>query len=410
MFYQWFVGFSDGESSFSIIPKLDKNGTKINRFSFRFTIKLHIDDKNVLVYVHNTLGIGIVNQEGEECKFVVSNIEGIRSLIAIFDLYNLNTTKYLDYMDFREAFNLYRGRNGLVSDELKDKILNLKNSMNSNRTNFNMPSNHIKITAYWLLGLIEGEGSFQLWRSDLIPAFSMVLTEDQKPVLVKIKEFLLDNLAFDVNSKFKIENTSVMAINTQKARNNSKGSVLFIIKDIRILHNFFIPFLAERVFLSKKGLDFLDFKLICQLVYYGVHKEDTIRPLLLKLSRGMNNFRLTNYSNKIPAEFITKDERDLLFKTPPLVEHLWDGRLRRIDTKKIIYQHESSIYFVLNPNGEEVKFLTLTDTARYVGSNIKTISKYLDVVSPPADNTTYTAVVGGRRIKRVKVYIKKELN
>ena len=101
MFYQWFVGFSDGESNFSIIPKLDKNGTKINRFSFRFTIKLHIDDNNVLVYVHNTLGIGMVNQEGEQCKFVVSNIEGIRSLIAIFDLYNLNTTKYLDYMDFR---------------------------------------------------------------------------------------------------------------------------------------------------------------------------------------------------------------------------------------------------------------------------------------------------------------------
>lgn len=127
-----------------------------------------------------------------------------------------------------------------------------------------------------------------LWRSDLIPAFSIVLT---KPVLVKIKEFLLDNLGFDVNSKFKIENT---AINTQKARNNSKGSVLFIIKDIRILHNYFVPFLTEKVFLSKKGLDFLDFKLICQLVYYGVHKEDTIRPLLLKLSRGMNNFRLTN--------------------------------------------------------------------------------------------------------------------
>lgn len=142
------MGFSDGESNFSIIPKLDKNGTKINRFSFRFTIKLHIDDNNVLVYVQNTLGIGIVNEEGEECKFVVSNIEGIRSLIAIFDVYNLNTTKYLDYMDFREAFNLYQGRNGLVSDELKDKILNLKNSMNSNRTNFNMPSNHIKITAY----------------------------------------------------------------------------------------------------------------------------------------------------------------------------------------------------------------------------------------------------------------------
>jgi len=39
---------------------------------------------------------------------------------------------------------------------------------------------------------------------------------------VKIKEFLLDNLAFDVNSKFKIENTSVMAINSSFASHNKK--------------------------------------------------------------------------------------------------------------------------------------------------------------------------------------------
>lgn len=142
------MGFSDGESNFSVIPKLEKNGTRINRFSFRFTIKVHIDDYPVLVYVQSILGVGIVNKEGEECKFVVSNVEGIKYLITIFDLYMLNTTKYLDYKDFKEAFSLYHARVGLVTDELKDKILNLKNGMNSNRTNFNMPSNHIKITAY----------------------------------------------------------------------------------------------------------------------------------------------------------------------------------------------------------------------------------------------------------------------
>ena len=72
--------------------------------------------------------------------------------------------------------------------------------MNSNRISFNMPSNHIKITTYWLLGLIEGEGSFHLWRSDLIPVFSIVLTERQLPVLVKIKEFFIQYLGFDKDS------------------------------------------------------------------------------------------------------------------------------------------------------------------------------------------------------------------
>ena len=119
----------------------------------------------------------------------------------------------------------------------------------------------------------------------------------------------------------------------------------------------------------------------------------------------MNNFRLTNYSKKKPAEIISNDEKNFLFKTSPLVEYLWDGRLRNIETKKIVNQHESSIYIVLNPKGEEVKFLTLSKTAAYVGCNIKTISKYLDVEFA-ADKTSYTAIVNCHKIKRVRVYSK----
>lgn len=39
-FYQWFVGFTDGEACFSIVPKKDIKG-KINRFTFMFSIGLH---------------------------------------------------------------------------------------------------------------------------------------------------------------------------------------------------------------------------------------------------------------------------------------------------------------------------------------------------------------------------------
>jgi hypothetical protein len=43
-FYQWFVGFSDAESSFFIQPVLSSDGTKVSRFSFKFMIELHKDD------------------------------------------------------------------------------------------------------------------------------------------------------------------------------------------------------------------------------------------------------------------------------------------------------------------------------------------------------------------------------
>ena len=100
-----------------------------------------------------------------------------------------------------------------------------------------------------------------------------------------------------------------MGINTQNARKNSKGSVLFIIKDIRILHNYLIPFFDKLEFLSKKVQDFNDFKIITRAVYYGAHKEELIRSLILKLSRSTNNFRLSNYSGKLPAEFLTPPSR-----------------------------------------------------------------------------------------------------
>jgi hypothetical protein len=46
-FYQWFVGFSDAESNFTIQPVYNKDRTRVSRFSFMFIIELHIDDFNL---------------------------------------------------------------------------------------------------------------------------------------------------------------------------------------------------------------------------------------------------------------------------------------------------------------------------------------------------------------------------
>ena len=99
--------------------------------------------------------------------------------------------------------------------------------MNDQRTNFVYPHNfQVNITPYWLLGFIEGEGSFHLWRNDLVAVFGLVLTERQLPVLEKIKEFLVNNLGFDSYSMFKLNFSSVISITHQKARKNSKASPL----------------------------------------------------------------------------------------------------------------------------------------------------------------------------------------
>ena len=395
-FHLWFVGFSDAESNFSIVPKQDINGN-VNRFTFVFGIGLHIDDVEALEYIQSKLNIGIVRTYKDECKFIVTKREDISKLISLFDSYNLNTSKYLDHLDFKKAFNIYNDREGFLTEELKNKVLELKDGMNTKRKNFHMPNDHkIVITKSWLLGLIEGEGSFQLWRNDLVSAFSLVLTEKQLPVLEKIKEFLVNNLGFDKYSKAKLDSSSAISINHQKARKNSKGSVLLNIKNLHILNNYLVPYLDDMQFITKKGKDFKDFKLICKVLYTGAHKIDDIKTLIFKLSLTMNNYRLSTNSEMV--ELLSSLEWDTLANASPCIAHLSDGRQRDLVTGKIIHQHSSSIYKVIKSNNEVVLKQTLFEAADIVDVNIKTLSKLLD------KSEDGSAEIKGNIVKRIAVF------
>jgi len=397
-FLQWFVGFSDAESNFSVVPH--KDGTRINKFTFRFTIRLHSDDENSLIFINNFLDIGYTFKNDDECGFIVSNKHDLLKLIEIFDKYQLNTTKFLDFSDFKKAFILYHEREGRLTDLLIDKILSIKNGMNKNRVNFEMSQSHIKITKYWLLGLIEGEGSFQLWRSDLLPVFSIVMTERQLPVSTR-QVFLIKELNFNIYDKIKIENTSVIAINNQKARNNSKGSILLIIKNVNLLYNYLIPYLDGLEFITKKYKDYQDFKVLVKVVYYGGKKDKEIKSIILKLSYNMNNYRLSTSTSN--SETINSEEKDKLINMTPKVKRLKDGRLLDILSNKVIHQAESSIYKILNPKEEIFIVQTLTEAANIVGVNIKTLSNKLNKEVLDSDEPMVN--IKNFKVKRIGVFI-----
>lgn len=123
-----------------------------------FTIELHIDDLSVLEYIKNKLNIGNLRTYKDKCIFTVSDKQGVYQLISIFDKFNLNTTKYLDYQNFKKAFLLYHERSSNVkiaeSRELIDKILEYKSNMNTKRSAIMLPSvqeeyiSKINITKY----------------------------------------------------------------------------------------------------------------------------------------------------------------------------------------------------------------------------------------------------------------------
>lgn len=118
----------------------------------------------------------------------------------------------------------------------------------------------------------------------------------------------------------------------------------------------------------------------------------------------MNNNRLSTNSGGM-AELSTP-ERDALISVLPAIEHLRDGRQRDIITKKIIHQHTSCVYSIIQPNGNEVIKLNLGDAALIVNVDLRTLSKYLDVNEVNDNNGRVK--VKDCYVKRVAVFYNKK--
>ena len=391
-FLEWFVGFTDAEGCFIINPFYKKNKLSISSFVFMFKITLHKDDEKILRIIKDRLRIGGVRIYKDECIFTVTKEKDIAILISIFDKFNLNTSKYLDYLDFKEAFFLYFNREpNFNPDSIKDSILGFKNNMNSNRILFDRPENSkIVITKTWLLGFIEGDGSFFLRRDNLTPVFSLVNTAVQLPLLLKIKEFLEASLGFDTFSLYKVKNTNTIAIASIKARTiNSKSCVSITIQNINLLNNYLIPFFENEEFLTKKGKDFYDFKIMCKVIYGGGHRIDKIKALILKLSNTMNNFRLSTFNGVVQS--LTQEELDFLAceaAATPTVIRLPDGRVIDSKSKKLLPKLVCCVYEILGENGSFILANSLSEAANIVGLYPDTLSKYLDFNAEQASDST----------------------
>jgi hypothetical protein len=95
------------------------------------------------------LNCGKVFEREKKATFYVSKINDVKTiLIPLFDKFPLNGTKYLDYLSFKEAIAIKFDESLSKSTKLK-LITELKNNINTQRTDFVMPDTHsIRITPY----------------------------------------------------------------------------------------------------------------------------------------------------------------------------------------------------------------------------------------------------------------------
>jgi len=343
-FYQWFVGFCDGESNFSVYLR---NSKKVN---FLFRIELHIDDIQVLNIIRERLGCGVVTQSKTKnsAYLIISGTNDIINILfPIFEEFPLNTTKYLDYLVFKKVLELYKNKVHLTETGMKI-IGNLLSGYNKNRTNFIMPAEHqINITPYWFLGFCEAEGSFSIGKSEsnnkmkFYSQFTIALAEHQKAVLVEIKHFL-DLLG--INKLCPELHISRCNITYRKSRSSTANpQYALVISDTYFIYHFFIPFLDNLLFISKKGLDYQDWKLGVEVLVRGLHLIDAGQTYLLSLMSRINSGRLTSNQNKIRA--LPLPTVDIL-SCPPLYEFGAYGEIRVISTSQTVTEAK---YYMVTP-------------------------------------------------------------
>jgi len=271
-------------------------------FIFKFAIGLHVDDTAVLHFIQKNLGgIGSVNTRGKVSSFIVTKKEELLIILDIFHKSPLNTTKHLNFLAFSEAYYLYYNKHK-KSLELKASIDNIRGTMNNKRTNFSMVEfKQIRITPYWFLGFVEGEGSFSISKEGnyykLI--FSISQSAKDSVLMQELKNFI-NNLASNSNI-----NDFVTVTSSKRYPDMPFSIIKLNIQNQNFIENVLIPFFDLMIFNSKKKLDFQDWKFILKLKQLGFNYTEKGIKVLDQILSQMNNHRLSTNSN-------TKIDRTLL--------------------------------------------------------------------------------------------------
>jgi len=173
-FYQWFVGYTDGDGCFSIYVNNITN--KIN-----LTYKLSQSSNNIQVlhFMKKRLGVGHIRSDklGMSHYLIRDKVSLYKIIIPLFNHFSLKTSKYVDFLKFKHSLFIY------LNDSLtqKNKISLIENIKNSDIYNKEL-NRIINLTKSWIVGFIEAEGSFYLVEKEknkrIVHGFGLTLKKD----------------------------------------------------------------------------------------------------------------------------------------------------------------------------------------------------------------------------------------
>ena len=160
------------------------------------------------------------------------------------------------------------------------------------------------INKNWLVGFIEGDGTFYFSNSSVV----FGITQKDKKILEAISYFLQNNVPLSPPYK----NLCIPNKPNCIIKDNTNAFQL-VITDKDVLFQYIYPFFRGLSFYSRKAIDFSIWGLVLYIFIYGYHNIPNGREILLKLSNNMNSKR---YFSDL-SDFIEVDEIKNLFKIEP---------------------------------------------------------------------------------------------
>ncbi len=142
----WLAGFIDADGSFHI---------RITTIPFKVACQFELEQRQLDLSGGNLKDIQIIISNYIQCnvketkiytnspkyRIRTTSINGNNALINYLNEYPLKSVKYLDYLNWKEGFLLFKDHKHLTIEGI-NKLIELKNSMNDRRTEFNW--DHLK--------------------------------------------------------------------------------------------------------------------------------------------------------------------------------------------------------------------------------------------------------------------------
>lgn len=206
LIYAYLVGLFEADGWFSLARKGKYLGYELG-------IELSIRDVQLIYKIKKLLGVGTVhfrksNNRPETVIFRVRNKNNlINIVIPIFDMYPFISNKQYDYIRFKNA--LIEGL--IYSKDLTDYI--------REDTILNCLEVILKLDYFpaWLVGFIEGEGCFSIYKptndKSLVASFDISQTNAEILILAINKYLSLNNsVKPDKTNNFKLKTSSVRGV------------------------------------------------------------------------------------------------------------------------------------------------------------------------------------------------------